>query len=218
VATTNTPDDLPPTGGAAPAPVPAPSPAPAGAGDVSPAPAAGSAPISPATPIASTAPPRLDRRFLFASPWHFIALGAGSGLPRFAPGTWGTLLGWALFALLDPFYSDLAWLGLIVAGLYFGAWAAQRTGTALGKVDSGHIVIDEIVAFWVVLLMLPDKVELQGLQHTIAFVLFRFFDIVKPPPIRWLDARIKNGIGVMLDDLVAAFFTLLVFALWLRLT
>jgi phosphatidylglycerophosphatase A len=171
---------------------------------------------TPPSANAPPAPPRVDARFLFASPWHFVALGAGSGLPRFAPGTWGTLAGWALFALLDPFYSDLAWLGLIVAGLYFGAWAAQRTGAALGKVDSGHIVIDEIVAFWVVLVMLPDTVELKGLQHTLAFVLFRFFDIVKPPPIRWLDARIKNGIGVMLDDLVAAFFTLLVIALWTR--
>lgn len=170
-----------------------------------------------ASDSATTAPRRPDRRFLFASPWHFIALGFGSGLPRFAPGTWGTLAGWALFVLLDPFYSDLAWLGLIIAGLYFGAWASHRTGEALGRADSGHIVIDEIVAFWIVLVMLPDRVELQGLQHTLAFLLFRFFDIVKPPPIRWLDARFKNGIGVMLDDLVAAFFTLLVFALWTRL-
>jgi phosphatidylglycerophosphatase A len=175
-------------------------------------------------PVAVTAVRRAESavppgwRFLFASPWHFIALGFGSGLPRFAPGTWGTLAGWALFALLDPFYSDLAWLGLIIAGLYFGAWAAQRTGEALGRPDAGHIVIDEIVAFWVVLVMLPDNVEFKGLQHTIAFVLFRLFDIVKPPPIRWLDARFKNGIGVMLDDLVAALFTLLVFALWMRLT
>jgi phosphatidylglycerophosphatase A len=167
---------------------------------------------------AAAAPMRPDRRFLFASPWHFIALGFGSGLPRFAPGTWGTLAGWALFALLDPFYSDLAWLGLIIAGLYFGAWAAQRTGQSLGRQDSGHIVIDEIVAFWIVLVMLPDIVELKGLQHTIAFALFRLFDIAKPPPIRWLDARFKNGFGVMLDDLAAAFFTLLVIALWVRLT
>jgi phosphatidylglycerophosphatase A len=165
---------------------------------------------------AAPAPQRPSLRFLFASPWHLVALGFGSGLPRFAPGTWGTLAGWALFVLLDPFYSDLAWLGLIAAGLYFGAWAAQRTGAALGRPDSGHIVIDETIAFWVVLVMLPDDVELKGLQHTIAFVLFRFFDIVKPPPIRWLDARFKNGIGVMLDDLVAAFFTLLVIALWMR--
>jgi phosphatidylglycerophosphatase A len=179
--------------------------------------ASAASPAASAGASAAAAPRRPDRRFLFASPWHFIALGFGSGLPRFAPGTWGTLAGWALFVLLDPFYSDLAWLGLIIAGLYFGAWASHRTGAALGRADSGHIVIDEIVAFWIVLVMLPDTVELKGLQHTLAFLLFRFFDIVKPPPIRWLDARFKNGVGVMLDDLVAAFFTLLVFALWTRL-
>lgn len=206
MATLDEPDASPPPAGGA---SPAAAPTPPAASDGAPAPVTAAAD----TPVT---PPRIDRRFLFASPWHFIALGAGSGLPRFAPGTWGTLFGWALFALLDPFYSDLAWFGLIVVGLYFGAWAAQRTGAALGKADSGHIVIDEVVAFWVVLVMLPDTVELKGLQHTLAFVLFRFFDIVKPPPIRWLDARIKNGIGVMLDDLVAAFFTLLVIALWTR--
>ncbi len=109
-------------------------------------------------------------------------------------------------------------LGVILAGLYFGAWASHRTGPALGRPDSGHIVIDEMVAFWIVLVMLPDNVELPGLQHTIAFVLFRFFDIVKPPPIRWLDARINNGFGVMVDDLMAAFYTLLLFALWARVS
>ena len=165
---------------------------------------------------APAAPRRPDRRFLFASPWHFIALGGGSGLPRFAPGTWGTLAGWALFVLLDPLMTDLGWLGLIMAALYFGAWSAQRTGAALGRPDSGHIVIDEIAAFWIVLVMLPDNPDLKGLQHTVAFALFRFFDIVKPPPIRWLDSRFKNGFGVMLDDVVAAFFTLLVIALWTR--
>lgn len=165
---------------------------------------------------APAAPRRPDRRFLFASPWHFIALGGGSGLPRFAPGTWGTLAGWALFVLLDPLMTDLGWLGLIMAALYFGAWSAQRTGAALGRPDAGHIVIDEIAAFWIVLVMLPDNPELKGLQHMIAFALFRFFDIVKPPPIRWLDARFKNGFGVMLDDGVAALFTLLVIAVWLR--
>jgi phosphatidylglycerophosphatase A len=170
----------------------------------------------PAATLDAPGARRPDRRFLLAHPWHFIALGFGSGLPRFAPGTWGTLAAWAIFAVLDPFLTDLAWLGVIIAFLYFGAWAAQRTGQSLGTSDSGHIVIDEMVAFWIVLVMLPDAVELKGLQHTIAFVLFRFFDIVKPPPIRWLDARVNNGFGVMLDDLMAAFYTLLVFALWLR--
>lgn len=165
---------------------------------------------------APAAPRRPDRRFLFAHPWHFVALGFGSGLPRFAPGTWGTLAAWAIFELLDPVLTDVAWAGVILAALYFGAWAAQRTGAALGAPDSGHIVIDEMAAFWMVLVMLPDGAELRGLQHTLAFLLFRFFDIVKPPPIRWFDARFKNGFGVMLDDVAAAFFTLLAFALWLR--
>jgi phosphatidylglycerophosphatase A len=75
-------------------------------------------PIAATQAEASTRRP--DRRFLFAHPWHFIALGGGSGLPRFAPGTWGTLAAWASFVLLDPFLTDLAWLGLIMAALYFG--------------------------------------------------------------------------------------------------
>jgi phosphatidylglycerophosphatase A len=177
------------------------------------APPAGRAPDA----AADASPLRPDRRFLFASPWHLLALGFGSGLPRFASGTWGALLAWALFVLVDPYLSDLGWLGLIAAGLYFGTWAAQRTGIALGRPDSGHIVIDEMVAFWIVLVMLPDEARSATLQQAAAFLLFRLFDVVKPPPIRWIDQRWKNGIGVMLDDLVAAFYTLLAFALWLRL-
>lgn len=173
--------------------------------------------VAPHDALDAPGPRRPDLRFLRAHPAHWLALGFGSGLPRFAPGTWGTLAAWAIFALLDPWFTDLVWLGVILLGLYVGAWAAQRTGRALGRADSGHIVIDEMVAFWIVLVMLPDAVELKGLQHTIAFALFRFFDIVKPPPIRFFDARIDNGIGVMFDDLLAAFYTLLLFALWYRL-
>jgi phosphatidylglycerophosphatase A len=111
--------------------------------------------------------------------------------------------------------SDLRWIGLILAGLYFGAWAAQHTGKSLGQPDSGHIVIDEVIAFWIVLWLLPDA-RVIGLQM-IAFVVFRIFDIAKPPPIRYLDGRFKNGLGVMIDDLVAAFFTLLVLAIGVRI-
>jgi phosphatidylglycerophosphatase A len=98
-----------------------------------------------------------------------------------------------------------------------GAAAAQVTGRRLGAADSGHIVIDEIVAFWIVLLLLPGRAAHGGAMLIAAFVLFRFFDIVKPPPIRALDARFKNGAGVMADDLVAAFYTLLVLAIGVRL-
>jgi phosphatidylglycerophosphatase A len=164
---------------------------------------------------AQAKPPTL--RFMLASPWHLLALGAGSGLPRFAPGTWGTLLGWLLFLQLDQWLDRAHWWILVPAMLVIGAVAAQITGRRLGVADSGHIVIDEIVAFWIVLLLLPGRSAHGGGMLIAAFVLFRFFDIVKPPPIRWLDARIKNGAGVMADDLVAGFYTLLVLAIGVRI-
>jgi phosphatidylglycerophosphatase A len=164
-----------------------------------------------------TAPRRPTLRFMLASPWHLLALGAGSGLPRVAPGTWGTLLGWLLFLRLDRTLGPWSWWLLVATMLAIGAYAAQVTGRRLGAADSSHIVIDEIVAFWIVLLLLPDAAAQGGPLMVAAFVLFRFFDIVKPPPIRALDQRLKNGVGVMLDDLVAAFYTLLVLAIGIRL-
>lgn len=162
-------------------------------------------------------PRRPTVRFMLASPWHMIALGAGSGLPRAAPGTWGTLLGWLLFQQVDQAFDPWSrWL-LVAAMLLIGGYAAQITGRRLGAADSGHIVIDEIVAFWIVLLLLPGDAARGGWLLVAAFVLFRFFDIVKPPPIRALDARLKNGAGVMLDDLVAAFYTLFVLAIGVHL-
>ncbi len=156
-------------------------------------------------------------RFMLASPWHLIALGAGSGLPRLAPGTWGTLLAWLLFMRIDQWLDSARWSLLLGVLLIIGAIAADITGRRLHAADSSHIVIDEIVAFWIVLLLLPGDAAYGGILLIAAFVLFRFFDIVKPPPIRWLDARFKNGAGVMADDLVAAFYTLLVLAIAVRL-
>lgn len=167
--------------------------------------------------VGTTGPPRPTVRFMLASPWHLIALGAGSGLPRAAPGTWGTLLAWLLFLRLDQSLGPWSWWLLVAAMLVIGSVAAQVTGQRLGVPDSGHIVIDEIVAFWIVLLLLPGNAAQGGALFVAAFVLFRFFDIVKPPPIRALDARFKNGAGVMVDDLVAAFYTLLVLAIGIRL-
>ena len=169
--------------------------------------------VEAATSPPAAHPARPSWRWMGSHPWYVLALAGGAGLPRFAPGTWGTVAAWVSFNLLDPVLTDLSWAGFIVAGLYFGAWAAQRAGDALGQLDSGHIVIDEVIAFWIVLWLLPA--QSLGLQ-ALAFALFRAFDIAKPPPIRALDARFKNGFGVMLDDLVAAFFTLLVIALGVR--
>ena len=157
-------------------------------------------------------------RFLVAHPAHWLALGLGSGLLRPGPGTWGTLLAWLLFVAIAPDgATDPATALIVVAvALAIGTWAAGRAAAMLGEADPGTIVVDEIVAFWLVLVMLPVGPHLLRWQ-ALAFVLFRFFDIVKPPPIRQIDRRLKNAVGVMADDLVAALYTLLVIALAVRL-
>lgn len=155
---------------------------------------------------------RPSLRLMLAHPAHHLAFGFGSGLVPFAPGTWGTLFAWASFVALDRWLSDGAWAALIIVTIVLGAAAAQRTGEVLGQPDHGAIVIDEIAAFWLVLWMLPGGAMTQAL----AFLGFRFFDIVKPPPIRAVDRRFKGGFGVMLDDLLAALYTLLVAAVLVR--
>ncbi len=180
--------------------------------DAAPGPGTGAG-VSRLTAAAPVQPGIPSLRFLVSHPAHFLALGFGSGLPRIAPGTWGTLFAWASFIVVARYLGDRIWL-LIAAALVLGIWAAQVTGRHLSDADSGHIVIDEIVAFWIVLAMLPAPGVGQQLW---AFMLFRLFDITKPPPIRGLDAHLKNGVGVMLDDLVAAFYALLVLALALRI-
>ena len=151
--------------------------------------------------------------FLFAHPAHFLALGFGAGLVRLAPGTAGTLVAIPLALLLRRYTNDLGFVVTIVALLVAGVWAAQVSGRKMTDADHGAIVIDEVVAFLVVLFFLGSD----WLHVAFAFLLFRFFDIVKPPPIRQLDASLKNGFGVMLDDLLAAGYTLLILALWERL-
>lgn len=156
---------------------------------------------------------RPDARFLFAHPAHFIALGFGSGLAPFAPGTFGTLVAIPLALLLRAFGDDALFIATILVLLIAGAWSAEVCGRDLGIADHGSIVIDEVAAFLLVLFFVGTS----PLQIVIAFGLFRLFDIVKPPPIRQLDAALKNGVGVMVDDLLAALYALLVYALGQRL-
>jgi phosphatidylglycerophosphatase A len=155
--------------------------------------------------------------FLRSHPAHLIALGFGAGLLRPGPGTWGTAAGWLAFglvALLQPPEAVLAVIGAV--GLGVGTWAASRAGAALGRPDAGEIVIDEIVAFWWVLLLAPPADQAWVLQ-TVAFLLFRLFDILKPAPIGWIERRWPGALGVMADDLMAGAYTLLIIELWMRL-
>ena len=151
-------------------------------------------------------------QFLLSHPAHFIALGFGAGLAPVAPGTFGTLVAIPMALALRVYAPDYVFLSAIVLFLLIGTWAAGVTGRDLGVPDHGAIVCDEIVAFLLVLYFVGNS----WLGIAIAFLLFRLFDIVKPPPIRQLDRAMKNGTGVMLDDLLAAGYTLLVLALWKR--
>lgn len=155
--------------------------------------------------IASKAP---TLRFLLAHPAHLIACGFGSGLAPVAPGTFGTLFAWLTFPLFQPWFSDAQLLAILAACFIGGALAAQRTGADLGVIDHGSIVWDEIVPFWLVLVFCPPGLFWQ----LAAFLLFRLFDIVKPQPARYFDEQVKNGFGVMCDDLVASGYTILTIA------
>lgn len=161
-------------------------------------------------------PVRADRRFVFAHPAHLIAFGGGVGLAPFAPGTFGTLLAFPLFAALAAATDVVTQLFVFIGLFGMGVWACHATGRALGVADHGGMVWDETVAFLLVLIFTPTGWAWQ----MAAFALFRFFDIVKPPPIRHFDRTLKSGFGVMFDDLLAAGYTLLVLALaktWMEL-
>ncbi len=149
-----------------------------------------------------------DFRFLFRHPAHFIAFGAGAGLSPAAPGTVGTLLAFPLFHYLAPAVDAWTFLLIVVLLFWLGVWACAVTGRALGAADHGGMVWDETVAFLLVLFFTPPD----GYWQACAFLIFRLFDILKPPPIRYYDRMLKNGFGVMWDDLLAAGYTLLVLA------
>ncbi len=147
-------------------------------------------------------------RFVLADPLHTIALGFGSGLSPWAPGTIGTLFGWATFRALDMIVPASTLLLLILMGFVLGIVAIDKTGKALGEIDHGSIVWDEIIPFWGVLWLLSNVVGDNLLWQAIAFVLFRLYDITKPWPARHYDRHVKNGYGVMMDDVIAALYTI----------
>ena len=151
--------------------------------------------------------------FMLHHPAHFIALGFGAGLAPVASGTFGTVVAIPIALVLHRYAGDAVFAAAIVVLFVVGVWASAVTGRALGVPDHGSIVIDEVVAFLLVLYF----AGLTPLRIAFAFALFRFFDIVKPPPIRQVDAAMKSGFGVMLDDIVAAGYALLVFALAARM-
>lgn len=173
----------------------------------------------------SAAPVRPTLAFMLRHPARWIALGFGSGLSPKAPGTFGTLWAWGVFLLISPRLTDLAWAVLVVGGTAVGWWACTRCAQHMNTPDPGAIVWDEVLAFWLVLWVIAPS-SLVG--QLIAFGLFRFFDAAKPGPVRWADQLFKSGrgvagtyeigwrqgLGILIDDFVAAGCTLAVIALW----
>ena len=141
-----------------------------------------------------------------------IASGFGVGLVPRAPGTFGTLLAWPIGWFLAALHPAVLF-ALLALAFALGVWACEVTGRQLGVADHSSMVWDEIVAFLLVLALVPRELDWQAA----AFVLFRAFDIAKPPPIDWVERRCRGGFGVMADDIAAAGYTLLVLAALKRL-
>lgn len=149
-----------------------------------------------------------NTKLLFAHPAHFFGLGFGSGLAPKAPGTFGTLVAFPLFWLISSYNLNVK-LAIIATLFIVGIYVCDKTGKALGVADHGAIVWDEIVAMLLVLCFTP----MHYFWYLLAFALFRLFDIWKPYPICIMDAKLKNGFGVMFDDVLAAIYAIFVLKL-----
>ncbi len=156
---------------------------------------------------------------LLRHPVQLLALGFGSGLAPKAPGTFGTLAAIPFYLLLFQ-YSLMVQLVVILIAFIVGIYFCQATADALGVHDHPAIVWDEFVGFWLTMLAVPVAgVELTWLPLLLGFVFFRFFDILKPWPIKWADQKVSGGLGIMFDDLLAGIYAgilLLVVIRWIN--
>ncbi len=147
-------------------------------------------------------------RISLRNPWHLLATGFGSGLSPIIPGTMGTLAAIPLYFLLVLLPFPLYLLAILIAAI-IGITICQRTSDDMKVHDHGSIVWDEFVGFWITMAVAPHatwKWVLTG------FILFRFFDMLKPWPISWLDKKVKGGFGIMIDDVLAGFIAMII--LW----
>lgn len=149
----------------------------------------------------------MEKKINLKNPVHFLAIGFGSGLLKPAPGTWGTLAGLILSILLwNIIQSKLFFIFLTVISFIFGCYLCQKTSNDLGVHDDGRIVWDEIVAIFLMFAFLP---EYNWFTYILTFISFRIFDILKPYPIRYFDEKLESGLGIMVDDILAAIFALI---------
>ncbi|MBY8185443.1 phosphatidylglycerophosphatase A [Vibrio fluvialis] len=153
-------------------------------------------------------------RLSMTNPWHLLATGFGSGLSPVVPGTMGTLASVPFYLLLAQLPLTL-YIVVVIAASLIGIKICQVTSDDMQVHDHGSIVWDEFAGFWITMLIVP-MLQLPVFEWKwllAGFVLFRFFDMVKPWPIGWLDKRVHGGLGIMLDDLVAGVMSALALAL-----
>ena len=147
------------------------------------------------------------KKVALTTPSGLLAFGFGSGLSPFAPGTMGTLVAIPFIFALKSLGTSGFWITLLLLFL-LGIWLCDQVSRKLGVHDHGGIVWDEMVGYWLSMAFVP----MQWQWLLAAFVLFRVFDIVKPWPIRQLDQKVSGGFGIMIDDIVAALFTIIILA------
>lgn len=131
----------------------------------------------------------------------FLATGCFVGYSPIIPGTTGTLASIPLFLLISHL-SPLYYLAILLGSSYIASWVADEAEVIFQAKDCRHIVIDEMVGFFVAMFLIPPTMR----NIVLGFLFFRVFDIVKPYPIRYLEARVRGGYGVVLDDIVAGIY------------
>ena len=150
---------------------------------------------------------KIKLKKVFSNPSLFLATGFGIGLLPIAPGTFGSILGIILFLVLAYLNLPVFWLSLIILIFYvFSYLAVQSTLKIIKRSDPGEIVIDEVLGMMLVMMTIPLDLKWVFL----AFILFRIFDIFMPWPINQVDSKLKNALGVMLDDFIAALYAVIV--------
>jgi len=135
---------------------------------------------------------------VFQDPNYFLAFGLGSGLIRYAPGTWGTVMAIPLYLLIANL-SAISYLTVCMLAFIYGCWVCGKVANELGVHDYNGIVWDEVVGFWLTMFAIPVSFS----SVILGFILFRVFDVIKPPPILWVDRYVGGGTGIMLDDVLA---------------
>jgi phosphatidylglycerophosphatase A len=145
---------------------------------------------------------QIRSRVSLLNPVHFLALGFGSGLATKMPGTFGTLAALPLVVLLSYYSSFNVYLIVTILISIAGIWICGKAADDMGVHDDSSIVWDEVAGMLLTMLAIP----LSWQTLLAGFVLFRFFDILKPWPISYLDKHVHNGFGIMIDDVLAGLF------------